>query len=151
MFLPFLFHISLLASNTPSRAFIVSSFSLQNLSLAMATSVDVEKQNQLHHAQIDDDSGAAYRDPAPPDNSSDARVRAILENNAILRFLVAVEKRIDGLTKFEAMGVERIPEDQRRPPQKLNVNNPLSVSDPKTLSAEDVLKLLPWKLYLTIE
>lgn len=93
----------------------------------MTTLVDVEKQNQLSHAQIDDDSAATScdRDPNPRENSGDAQVRAIRESNAILRFLVNVEKRIDGLTKFEAMGVERIPEDKRSPPQKLNVNDPI--------------------------
>ncbi|OBT66050.1 hypothetical protein VE03_03264 [Pseudogymnoascus sp. 23342-1-I1] len=94
----------------------------------MATLVDVEKQNQLRHPQIDDDSAATSsdRDAASPENPGDAQVRTIRENNAILRFLVNVEKRIDGFTRFEAMGVERIPEDKRSPPQKLNVNDPLS-------------------------
>lgn len=98
----------------------------------MATLVDVEKQN---HAQVDDDSAAASsdRDVASAENSGDAQVRAIRDSNAILRFLVNIEKRIDGLMNFEAMGVERIPEDKRTPPQKLNVSNPVFVSYPKAL------------------
>lgn len=93
----------------------------------MTTLVDVEKQNQLSHTQRDVDSTAisSDRDPDPRENSGDAQVCAIRESNAILRFLVNIEKRIDGLTKFEAMGVERIPEDKRSPPQKLNVNDPI--------------------------
>jgi hypothetical protein len=100
----------------------------------MTTLVDVEKQNQPPHTQIDDDSAATSsdRDTAPPENPDEAQVRTIREGNAILRFLVNVEKRIDGRTKFEAMGVERIPEDKRSPPQKLNVNDPIFVSYPKT-------------------
>ncbi|OBT93536.1 hypothetical protein VE01_08294 [Pseudogymnoascus verrucosus] len=89
----------------------------------MATSMDVEKQNQAGHEQIDDDSAgtSSDRNITPPENLDDAQVRTIREGNAILRFLVNVEKRIDGRTKFEAMGVERIPDDKRSPPQKLNM------------------------------
>lgn len=95
----------------------------------MATLVDVEKQTQLRNAQIDDDSAATTsdRDVGSAENSGDAQVRAIRDSNAILRFLVNIEKRIDGLTNFEAMGVERIPEDKRTPPQKLNVSGPIFV------------------------
>ncbi|KFY15557.1 hypothetical protein V492_01898 [Pseudogymnoascus sp. VKM F-4246] len=89
----------------------------------MTTLVDVEKQNQLGDAQIDNDSAAASsdRDPAHAENSSDAQIRKIRENNVVLRFLVSIEKRIDRFANFEAMGVERIPEDKRVPPQKLNM------------------------------
>lgn len=94
----------------------------------MATTMhDLEKQDQLPHttAPVDNDPAAtsvrADRDGDP----GNTRVDAIRESNSILRFLVNIEKRIDGLTKFEAMGVERVPEDKRQSPQILNVNNPL--------------------------
>jgi hypothetical protein len=94
----------------------------------MATEVDVEKQSALPHAQpdIDNDSAAASdeRDSASSGDPGDAQVGAIRESNSILRFLASVEKRIDRAAKFEAMGVERVPESKRRPPQKLNVGTP---------------------------
>lgn len=77
---------------------------------------DVEKQNQLSTSLTDDASSEA---------SGDAQVRTIRESNAVLRFFGNIETRIDSFSKFEAMGVERIPEDKRRPPQKLNVSDPL--------------------------
>lgn len=122
----------------------------------MVTLVDLEKQNQLHQTQIDDDSAAtpSDRDPAPPENpsESDEKIHAIRESNAIIRFLVRVEKRIGGQTNFEAMGVERIPEDKRTPPQKLNVNDPIFVSHPRLSGqAGEVVGFLPWELYLTVE
>ncbi|KFY32740.1 hypothetical protein V495_08778 [Pseudogymnoascus sp. VKM F-4514 (FW-929)] len=89
----------------------------------MTTLVDVEKQGHLQNTQIDDDSAATSsdRDPAPAEDETDVQVRTIRENTAIVRFLANLEKRIDGLTTFEAMGVERVPEDKRTPPQKLNM------------------------------
>ncbi|OAQ81352.1 nucleoside transporter [Purpureocillium lilacinum] len=49
------------------------------------------------------------------------KVSAIRDGNAILRFLVGLESRIDKLSAFEAMGIERVPDEQRRPPQRLNM------------------------------
>jgi hypothetical protein len=112
----------------------------------MTTLVDVEKQSHVQNTQIDDDSAATSsdRDPAPAEDETDVQVRTIRENTAIVRFLANLEKRIDGLTTFEAMGVERVPEDKRTPPQKLNVSIPISVSYLK-LSGEEgrILGFLP--------
>jgi hypothetical protein len=90
----------------------------------MSIIADLEKQSQLHHTQVNNDSATASVDTAhvDPRDTGETQVSAIRENNGILRLLVSVEKHIDRLTKFEAMGVERIPEDQRSPPQKLNVS-----------------------------
>ena len=51
-----------------------------------------------------------------------ARIKAIQQSNPVLRALVGLENRIDKITKFEAMGVERVPDDERKPPQILNVS-----------------------------
>lgn len=119
----------------------------------MTTLVDVEKQSHVQNTQIDDDSAATSsdRDVAPAEDETDVQVRTIRENTAIVRFLANLEKRIDGLTTFEAMGVERVPEDKRTPPQKLNVSIPISVSYLK-LSGEEgrILGFLPWVLTLGI-
>ena len=94
----------------------------------MAKEVDVEKQSALPDAQpdIDNDSADASdeRDSATSGDPGDVQVSAIRESNSVLRFLASVEKRIDRATKFEAMGVERVPESKRHPPQKLNVGTP---------------------------
>ncbi|KAH8811203.1 putative NCS family nucleoside transporter [Xylogone sp. PMI_703] len=90
----------------------------------MANTVDVEKQSPSPHthwsdaASIEQNTAAAASDSA---DSADAQVIAIRESNGILRFLASVDKRIHQATKFEASGVERVPENQRRPPQKLNM------------------------------
>ena len=46
----------------------------------------------------------------------------IRQGNGVLRFLSNLEARIGGTAAFEAMGIERIPEDKRYPPQILNVS-----------------------------
>jgi hypothetical protein len=94
----------------------------------MATAEDLEKQSPLPPTQPDDDT-SVERDASSAGDIGDAQVSAIRESNGILRFLAGLEKRIDRVTKFEAMGVERVPEDKRKPPQKLNVNAPLLLSD----------------------
>lgn len=92
----------------------------------MATEVDLEKQSAPPDTQPEKLSAGASdeRDSASSGDPGDAQVGAIREGNAVLRFLVGIEQRIDGATKFEAMGVERVPESKRQPPQKLNVNKP---------------------------
>ena len=102
----------------------------------MATTVDLEKQDALPRPQPDDDS-SVERDSSSAVDIGDAQVGAIRESNGILRFLAGVEKRIDKVTKFEAMGVERVPEDKRQPPQKINVNAPLFLSGCMVLSPCD--------------
>ncbi|GAO18700.1 hypothetical protein UVI_02053060 [Ustilaginoidea virens] len=52
---------------------------------------------------------------------ADAKTDTIQQKNPVLRFLVNLESRIDRFAKFEAMGVERVPEDKRQPPQILNM------------------------------
>jgi hypothetical protein len=96
----------------------------------MATEMDPEKQGVLPNTQPDQDSAADASDGRDSASSGDAgdasdeRVGAIRESNRVLRFLASIEKRIDGATKFEAMGVERVPESKRQPPQRLNVDLP---------------------------
>lgn len=91
------------------------------------TSADVEKQSQLrdsHGGGLDDESSSSI--PAAPQSLltdvGEDKVGAIRQNNVVLRFLANLERRIDGNASFEAMGVERVPEDKRRPPQILNVS-----------------------------
>lgn len=91
----------------------------------MAMEVDLEKHGALPKTQPGEGSTADApdeRDSASSGDPGDAQVGAIREGNGFLRFLASLEKRIDGATKFEAMGVERVHESKRQPPQKLNVD-----------------------------
>lgn len=54
------------------------------------------------------------------------RVDEIQHSNVLLRGLARLEKRMDKISGFEAMGVERVPEDERKPPEILNVSIPFS-------------------------
>ena len=101
---------------------LATAMTSQSTPPAMATSEDPEKQ----HQKPNDESAASpgHGQPAlvargDPDQ---IRVGAIRENSAVLRYLVGVESRVDRLASFEAMGVERVLEDKRHPPQKLNVS-----------------------------
>lgn len=89
----------------------------------MKTTDDIEKQTRLAQTQLDSDSveSAVQRDSASHNGQGEARVEAIRESNAILRFFSNLNTSIGKLAAFEARGVERVPEDKRRPPQKLNV------------------------------
>lgn len=102
------------------------------MAAAALDEIDPEKQIQNHHhdgsaiSSVDDSERPPSR-PLPAashggDDPGAARVLAIREGNSVLRFLGNLESRIDKLTKFEATGVERVTEDQRRPPQILNVS-----------------------------
>lgn len=84
--------------------------------------MDVEKQTQTRQAPVDDDSSSANpRQAIRNDDPVREQINAIRQSNAVLRFLSNLERRIDKTTKFEAMGVERVLEDERKPPQILNV------------------------------
>lgn len=58
-------------------------------------------------------------DPMDP---GEVEVVNIRQGNKLLRSLRNLETLLDRRLNFEAMGVERIPENSRRPPQVLNVN-----------------------------
>jgi hypothetical protein len=87
--------------------------------------MDTEKHTPTCQTQFDDDSlsSAAQRDTASRGDPERERINAIRQSNAVLRSLAGLESRIDKFTKFEAMGVERVLEDERRPPQILNVSH----------------------------
>lgn len=61
-------------------------------------------------------------DPMDP---GEAEVVNIRQGNKVLRSLRELETWMDRKLKFEAMGVERIPENSRRPPQLLNASTSL--------------------------
>lgn len=86
--------------------------------------MDVEKQTEAGQTPVDEDSSSStpQTDAALHGDPGRERVNAIRESNAVLRFLANLERRIDKLTKFEGMGVERVLEHERRPPQILNVS-----------------------------
>ncbi|KID84157.1 Permease, cytosine/purine, uracil, thiamine, allantoin [Metarhizium guizhouense ARSEF 977] len=80
---------------------------------------EIEKHTTLPHTNlIDDLTGSSSQESA---DHGDARIDAIQQKKPVLRFLANLESRIDRFAKFEAMGVERVPEDKRRPPQILNM------------------------------
>ena len=62
-----------------------------------------------------------------PNDAGEGRVLKIRQGNSVLRGLRSAETWMDSKMKFEAMGVERIPEDKRKPPSILNVSAPFIV------------------------
>ncbi|OAQ59236.1 nucleoside transporter [Pochonia chlamydosporia 170] len=83
---------------------------------------EAEKQSTLRHTNLDLHNGD-LEEPSGrhSDDYGNAKIDAIQQRNPALRFLANLESRIDRFAKFEAMGVERVPEDQRKPPQILNM------------------------------
>ena len=63
-------------------------------------------------------------DPLDP---GEAEVVNIRQGNSVLRSLRDFETWMDRKLNFEAMGVERIPENKRKPPQILNASAPTSI------------------------
>lgn len=59
-----------------------------------------------------------------PNDAGEGQVMKIRQGNSVLRGLRSAETWMDRKMKFEAMGVERIPEDKREPPSVLNVSAP---------------------------
>lgn len=122
----------------------------------MATLADLEKQTKPPHMQVDNGSPATSLDMPPFDvgDTGEKQVVAIRENNTILRALAKLERRLDRLMNFEAMGVERIPEDKRHPPQKLNVSELYYSQFEKSLGGGrwkgDELERIPRKMSLTM-
>ena len=57
-----------------------------------------------------------------PDDAGEAQVLNIRQRNGVLRTLRRAERWMNRKTQFEAMGVERVPEDKRKPPGILNVS-----------------------------
>lgn len=85
----------------------------------MADVRDVEKEAHSRQSQLDSE----YSTSTSPSNvdPGKAQVSEIQQNNPVLRTLAGFEARLDRATKFEGMGVERVPEDERKPPHILNV------------------------------
>ena len=81
---------------------------------------DVEKEAHSRQSQLDSE----YSTSTSPSHIDPGRVRVseIQQSNPVLRILVGFEARLDRATKFEGMGVERVPEDERKPPHILNVS-----------------------------
>ena len=72
-------------------------------------------------AQLHDAAVRRSEDLIDPADPGEARVADIRRGSRILQKLRAAETWLDRKLNFEAMGVERIPEDKRRPPSVLNV------------------------------
>jgi hypothetical protein len=93
----------------------------------MVAVADVEKQFAI---QKQEDDGCAQfaperyglRDEYGARDDGARRIGDIQRSNKVLKFLSNLETRIGGTAEFEAMGIERIPEDKRQPPQILNVS-----------------------------
>lgn len=62
--------------------------------------------------------------PMDPMDPGEAEVVNIRQGNSLLRSLRNFETWMDRKLSFEAMGVERIPENKRKPPQILNASTP---------------------------
>ena len=56
-----------------------------------------------------------------PNDAGELKILAIRQKFSILRWLRNWEQRLDAKMGIEGQGVERIPEDKRQPPSKLNV------------------------------
>lgn len=90
--------------------------------------MEIEReQKSLWHVGIESHDGSLEsptertNTAVDPGDEGEKRMRHIQEGNGLLRSLRNFETWIDRKLGVEAMGVERVPEDKRRPPQKLNV------------------------------
>ena len=63
----------------------------------------------------------SFDGPIDPKDPGEAKIAKIRQGNGILRRLRWAETWFDRHFRFEAQGVERIPDDKRQPPQILNV------------------------------
>ena len=89
-------------------------------------SMDLEKQS--HHDTKDNATSShdplSLRTTIDPDvDPGEVQVTMIRQRYNILRFLRNCETWVDSKMNFEAMGVERVPEHMRKPPQILNVSD----------------------------
>lgn len=86
---------------------------------------DIEKHSQHRQSRIGADNAhlTLHNDDLATGDYGEARVDAIRGSNGFLRMLSNLNNRMARLAEFEAKGVERIPEDKRRPPQNLNVSS----------------------------
>jgi len=112
---------------------------------------------------LDDSSSIKHHDPSrttsyihdfndiviDPNDPGEIQVANIRRTNGVLRHLRNLETWMDRKMKFEAMGVERIPEDKRKPPQILNVRKtfisniqPLATTECFLHPTDDVLLVL---------
>jgi hypothetical protein len=82
---------------------------------------DVEKNDDTLGQASSSHDGLEDVSRQEPCDYGNVRIDSIRQKNRVLRFLANLESRIDRFANFEAMGVERVPEDQRKPPQMLNV------------------------------
>ena len=107
--------------------------------------MDLEKNIPTNSGVDDASSGADTRctphipigrSPSPhvderlvmdPTDPGEADVANIRQGNSLLRSLRNFETWMDRKLNFEAMGVERIPENRRKPPQILNASTPIPV------------------------
>ncbi|MCJ1241116.1 hypothetical protein MMC14_009120 [Varicellaria rhodocarpa] len=86
--------------------------------------MDLEKQS--HHDTKDNATSShdplSLRTTIDPDvDPGEVQVTMIRQRYNILRFLRNCETWVDSKMNFEAMGVERVPEHMRKPPQILNM------------------------------
>ncbi|PYH91684.1 hypothetical protein BO71DRAFT_486044 [Aspergillus ellipticus CBS 707.79] len=90
--------------------------------------MEVEReQKSLWHVGIESHEGSLASphesdcQAIDPDDAAERRMRAIQQGNGVLRSLRNFETWIDRKLGVEAMGVERVPDDKRRPPEILNM------------------------------
>jgi hypothetical protein len=83
------------------------------------TPEDIEKQANVEPASPKKDGGVEEVSTVDPE---DVEVQAIRQRNALFRALANINSRIGRLREFEARGIERVPEESRRPPKKLNAS-----------------------------
>lgn len=117
----------------------------------MKVTDDIEKQTRLGQTQVESDSveSAVQGDGVSRDGHGEKRIDAIRESNAILRFFSNLNNGIGKLAAFEVRGVERVPEDKRRPPQKLNVSCSFAFPSSQNSSLREVQSddLGRWSFY----
>ncbi|PWY84742.1 nucleoside transporter [Aspergillus heteromorphus CBS 117.55] len=85
------------------------------------SAMEIERERKpLWHWGIEANGGSlASRRQA--DDLAERHMRQIQQGNGLLRSLRQFENWVDGKLGVEAMGVERVPDDQRRPPEVLNM------------------------------
>lgn len=92
---------------------------IQHDSSVVNVSRGVDSLDDTEHPHIPRLVDGQVVDPMDP---GEVEVVNIRQGNKLLRSLRGLEMWMDRKLNFEAMGVERIPENSRKPPQVLNAS-----------------------------
>ena len=127
----------------PVRLSSNSTGSSQNFNRKVSDSVNsasVQHPGMKPNAAIETSHSRTYGDVIDVNDPGETQVAGIRQGSEILSALRRAETWLDRKLHFEAMGVQRVPEDKRQPPQILNVRLSLVTRVGSVCSACHVLR-----------